>query len=50
MVFVFVAIGIVVLLVIARLVWRLRNEQLEPGGSWGEQISGPTEDEKPDDA
>jgi hypothetical protein len=45
----FIVLGVVVLLLIFRLVWRLRNEQLEPGGSWGQQIFGRTKDEKPDD-
>jgi nitrogen fixation-related uncharacterized protein len=50
---VIVLIGIVilvfVLLMIVRFVWRVRNEQLEPGGSWGQQIFGRAKDEKPDD-
>jgi hypothetical protein len=49
MVIAFIAIGVFALLLIVRFVWRLRNEQLEPGGSWGQQIFGRTKDEKPDD-
>jgi hypothetical protein len=44
-----VGIGVIILLAIFRLFWRMRNEQLEPGGSWGQQIFGRTKDEKPDD-
>ncbi len=45
----FIFIGVFVLLLIFRLVWRVRTEQLEPGGSWGQQIFGRAKDEKPDD-
>jgi hypothetical protein len=44
-----IGIGVVILLSIFRLFWRMRNEQLEPGGSWGQQIFGRTKAEKPDD-
>jgi hypothetical protein len=45
----FIVIGAVVLLLIFRLAWRLRNEELEAGGSWGRQIFGRTKAENPDD-
>jgi hypothetical protein len=44
-----IVMGVFVLLLILRLVWRVRNEELEAGGSWGQQIFGRTKDEKPDD-
>ena len=31
------------------LIWRLRNEEMEPGGSWGQQIFGRSDKSKPDD-
>jgi hypothetical protein len=48
-VIVFIVIGVFVLLMIFRLVWRLRNEELEAGGSWGRQLFGRTKKEMPDD-
>jgi hypothetical protein len=44
-----VAFGVLLVFVIVRFVWRLRNEEidLEPGGSWGDQLTEPEEDEKP---
>jgi hypothetical protein len=44
-----IVMGAIVLLLILRLVWRIRNEELEAGGSWGQQIFGRTKNEKPDD-
>jgi hypothetical protein len=44
-----IVIAVIIVLMIVRLVWRVRNEQLEPGGSWGQQIFGPAKDQKPDD-
>ena len=46
---VFIVLGVFVLLMIFRLFWRLRHEQLEAGGSWGQQIFGRTKNENPDD-
>jgi len=48
-VLVFIALGLFVLFMIFRLVWRLRHEEMEAGGSWGQQIFGRTKAETPDD-
>jgi hypothetical protein len=48
-VIVFIVLGVFVLLMIFRLFWRLRHEQLEAGGSWGQQLFGRDKREKPDD-
>jgi cytochrome b561 len=44
-----IIVAAIVLLLVLRLVWRLRNEQIEPGGSWGQQLFGRDKREKPDD-
>ena len=35
--------------VVVRFIWQLNNEEIElqPGGSWGDQLTEPEEDEKP---
>jgi uncharacterized membrane protein len=46
---VLIVFAVFVLLIVLRLIWRLRNEQMEPGGSWGQQIFGRSDKRKPDD-
>jgi hypothetical protein len=44
-----IIVAAIVLLLVLRVVWRLRNEEMEAGGSWGQQIFGRTKNEKPSD-
>jgi hypothetical protein len=44
-----IAAGVIVVFVIVRFVWKLRKDEieLEPGGSWGDQLSDRGDEEKP---
>jgi hypothetical protein len=44
-VIVLIICGVIFALLVLRLVWRLRNDDVESGGSWGQQISGDKDDE-----
>jgi uncharacterized membrane protein len=48
---VWIILGVIVLIVVIAMVTRFRSdEQLEEGGSFGRQLSGPKKDEPPEDA
>jgi hypothetical protein len=43
---VLIVFAVIVLLVVLRLIWRLRNEEMVSGGSWGQQIFGRSDKKK----
>jgi hypothetical protein len=48
---VWIILGVIVLVIVIAMVTRFRSdEQLEEGGSFGRQLSGPPEDKPPEDA